>query len=658
MAITITALGDSTTWGYNSGNQVQKNMVTTAQEELSKALKSPVDIINRGQNATTLGDAISNGNLYAAASDPSNVVILNYGMNEAYRRVNPEQFRQNLLDAAGYLQSLGKTVVLQTPNFTANPDIPNVDVYANVIRDVAGQYGLAVDDKYSATQSAEFSQNDLTHPTAEVYQQLGRSLATTLQPLVVQQVQQTPSQPRQQEPIEVMPEARPQILRGQAGENYGLLSSTPLNVQETAEARELGSLSGAYAGTQPGLLTTSNLNPADIAYLAQGKGMFGNELLGYDPTSPITWALQSGIAIPATSYLTQTVGNALGLTDASIAANTAVDQAAQGLSEAQITQNLVDLGLSRSNAIQVATDAVSGSTPFQIAQDISGATLNPAAQTTKAVTTTTPSGVTTSVPITSANLPITTGTAGLLAAAPAVMAPVVSGVGTVGTNAPQVQVTASNVPQAATPVEVAPSLLSVAPTQTATVTGKTMPTQQTGAGTAATQAAVSVAGVPESVIVEDRIIKREVPQVYVSTPAGTVTTPRGDIPVSEVKLPPGQPSTETPSMLPLLGLLGLGAAGAGLLNQENAVPFDQAAYDAIAKGRSPVYPRGEFTPISLGGLPGIGGISDGTLGAYDYFGPYYGAGRFGARPQAFALPGLLGPQMMSIPTTPSRSAAV
>lgn len=449
------------------------------------------------------------------------------------------------------------------------------------------------------------------------------------------------------------------------------------------EARELGSMAGAYADTQPGLLTTSNLTPADIAYLAQGRGMFGNELLGYDPTSPITWALQSGIAIPATSYLTQTVGNALGLTDASIAANTAVDQAAQGLSEAQITQNLVDLGLSRSNAVIVADAAVSGSTPFQIAQDIAGVTLNPAAQTTQAVTTTTPSGVTTSVPITGANLPITTGTAGLLAAAPAVTAPVISGVGTVGMNAPQVQVTGSNVPQATTPVEVAPSLLaptqvqvtgtnvpkatttdvatsllSVAPTQTATVTGKTIPTQQTGAGTAATQAAVSIAGVPETVTVEDRKIKREEPQVFVSMPAGTVTTPRGEIPVSEVKLPPGQPSTETPSMLPLLGLLGLGAAGAGLLNQENAVPFDQAAYDAIAKGRSPVYPRGEFTPISLGGLPGIGGISDGMLGAYDYFGPYYGAGRFGARPQAFALPGLLGPQMMSIPTTPSRSAVV
>ena len=188
--VTITALGDSTTWGYNSGSQVEKNMVTTAQEELSKKLGTSVDIINRGQNATTIGDAIANGNLYAAGSDPSKVVVLNFGMNEAYRRVNPEEFRQNILDAAGYLISQGKTVVLQTPNFTSNPDIPNVEQYANVVRDVAGQYGLTLDDKYAATQNAEFSPNDLTHPTAQVYQSLGKSLANALAPIVTQQPQQ------------------------------------------------------------------------------------------------------------------------------------------------------------------------------------------------------------------------------------------------------------------------------------------------------------------------------------------------------------------------------------------------------------------------------------------------------------------------------------
>lgn len=219
--LTITALGDSTTWGYNSGQKVEKNMVTTAQEELSKKLGQPVDIINRGQNATTIGDAIANGNLYAAASDPSNVVVLNFGMNEAYRRVDPAEFRQNILDAAGYLQSLGKTVVLQTPNFTANPDIPNVETYANVVRDVAGQYGLTLDDKYAATQNAEFSQNDLTHPTAQVYQDLGKSLANALAPVVAPQEKRTAGSVTE-----------PQARAGEGGPTTGLLGQAPIVPQD------------------------------------------------------------------------------------------------------------------------------------------------------------------------------------------------------------------------------------------------------------------------------------------------------------------------------------------------------------------------------------------------------------------------------------------
>jgi hypothetical protein len=82
--------------------------------------------------------------------------------------------------------------------------------------------------------------------------------------------------------------------------------------------------------------------------------------------------------------------------------------------------------------------------------------------------------------------------------------------------------------------------------------------------------------------------------------------------------------------LGLLGLAGTALAGGG----STGTPADQAAYDAIARGRSPVYPGGGFTPMPIGNIGGIGGIP----GVYDYFGPYYGAGRFGARPQAFDFP--------------------
>jgi hypothetical protein len=205
----------------------------------------------------------------------------------------------------------------------------------------------------------------------------------------------------------------------------------------------------------------------------------------------------------------------------------------------------------------------------------------------------------------------------------------------------------------------AAALISAATGQQVTVAGQTTGQQSntSGAEVAGLLATPSTPPASERVTVEDRPIRREEAQILTPVAAGTVAgVPVADVTVPRSSTGPIEGST-TIDPLVALGLLGLAGTALGGGGSTGA-PVDQAAYDAIARGRSPVYPRGEFTPISLGGLPGMGGISDGMLGAYDYFGPYYGAGRFGARPQAFALPGLLGPQMMSIPTTPSRSAAV
>jgi hypothetical protein len=194
------------------------------------------------------------------------------------------------------------------------------------------------------------------------------------------------------------------------------------------------------------------------------------------------------------------------------------------------------------------------------------------------------------------------------------------------------------------------------PTQTVPVQATNIPAQTQP--TAPTAAAVGTLTPMQSVPVESRTIKTETPSILAPAAATVITTPRGEVPVTTYEVPrsstgPIEGSTTVNPLLALglLGLAGTALGGGG----STAAPFDQAAYDAIARGRSPVYPRGQFTPISLGGLPGMGGM--GEIGAYDYFGPYYGAGRFGARPQAFALPGLLGPNT-GLMATPSRSAAV
>ena len=196
------------------------------------------------------------------------------------------------------------------------------------------------------------------------------------------------------------------------------------------------------------------------------------------------------------------------------------------------------------------------------------------------------------------------------------------------------------------------SLVSSAPSQQV-ITEGTKLTNKTEAPAAATAIATQ-----QTVPIESRTIKTETPSILAPAAATVITTPRGEVPVTTYEVPrsstgPIEGSTTVNPLLALglLGLAGTALGGGG----STAAPFDQAAYDAIARGRSPVYPRGQFTPISLGGLPGMGGM--GEMGAYDYFGPYYGAGRFGARPQAFALPGLLGPNT-GLMATPSRSAAV
>ena len=750
MAITITALGDSTTWGYNSGNQVQNNMVTTAQEELSKALKSPVDIINRGQNATTLGDAISNGNLYAAASDPSNVVILNYGMNEAYRRVNPEQFRQNLLDAAGYLQSLGKTVVLQTPNFTANPDIPNVDVYANVIRDVAGQYGLAVDDKYSATQSAEFSQNDLTHPTAQVYQQLGRSLASTLQPIVSGQSQAATQQPLSaQSPEGLLSTAAPSAPAGQ--QFSGLFESGDVLANQ---AQEVLAASGRANDPRFADAIVGSFTQNGITYNVQGDGSIQGVIetptgaylsAGFTPTGQqATEELSSQFEQTSTDRLLGTLANAAiaagtaaGLGPAGVglmsvpaaaatgagfttfansgdlaqalraaalggatafgieqlfptaiqtAANAAVDLAGAGASQTEIVNALVDQGVRAGTAAQMAGDALAGATARQIATDFAGASIGgtAAGATSLAPNVVEVLGSTAAPGLLATAAPSLAGAAGGLLGtaqvpaqqAPAVVAqtvpvqstaapvetqvsaPVAAATGGLLAPTQTVPVQAATTPaqtQATAPAAAAVGGL-LAPTQTVPVQATNIPAQTQA--TSPTAAAVGTLAPTQTVPVESRTIKTETPSILAPAAATVITTPRGEVPVTTYEVPrsstgPIEGSTTVNPLLALglLGLAGTALGGGG----STAAPFDQAAYDAIARGRSPVYPRGEFTPISLGGLPGMGGMP--LVGSYDYFGPYYGAGRFGARPQAFALPGLLGPNT-GLMATPSRSAAV
>ena len=180
----VVAVGDSTTWGYSDGNQVTENMVTTAQ----KALGSDYSVSNLGINSTTAGDFLNSGDFDKALSSGAGTVVLNYGMNEAYKNVDPATFANNLLTAVQTLQAVGKNVILQTPNATGFSTKPvdawtqNVGTYADVVRSVSQQTGSTLDDKFSYTSTLKdaTSPTDIVHPTATTYGLLGTNLADAI----------------------------------------------------------------------------------------------------------------------------------------------------------------------------------------------------------------------------------------------------------------------------------------------------------------------------------------------------------------------------------------------------------------------------------------------------------------------------------------------
>jgi len=180
----VLAIGDSTTYGELSGNQVKNNMVTTAQKELG----SGYTVSNLGINSTTAGDFLNSTAFDKALSSSAGTVVLNYGMNEAFRNEDTATFANNLATAVQTLQAVGKTVILQTPNKTGvstkieDAWMDNVGAYADVVRDVAKQTGTTLDDKFTYTSGLKnaTSATDLIHPTEATYAKLGTNLADAI----------------------------------------------------------------------------------------------------------------------------------------------------------------------------------------------------------------------------------------------------------------------------------------------------------------------------------------------------------------------------------------------------------------------------------------------------------------------------------------------
>lgn len=183
----IAAYGDSTTWGYSYGAQLPDNMVTTAQADLRTALGALTQVNNYGVSATTCGDLIASGVLNNLPTMPEQIVMFNYGLNEAYRGQTPDSLKYNLITVIRQAQAAGKTVIVQTSNH-AGAGVPgwgslsNITLFANAARSAAVETGCAVDDKFAFTVSVGDSiiDPDDCHPTPAGYIAIGHNTALTI----------------------------------------------------------------------------------------------------------------------------------------------------------------------------------------------------------------------------------------------------------------------------------------------------------------------------------------------------------------------------------------------------------------------------------------------------------------------------------------------
>ena len=420
---------------------------------------------------------------------------------------------------------------------------------------------------------------------------------------------------------------RSDIANSAEAQSYAQAQAVAAQRQAEIDAREAAATAGAGVGAPTGVTPTSNLLPADIAWLSQGKGMFGNPLYD-DPTSPITLALQAGIGVPGTDFLVSAASNALGLTEASMIAQDAKSLANAGLTEDQIISTLQASGVPSSAAVQAAGDAASGASTFDIAQNISGTTYKggttaatslpsvPASTGATSGVTGTPVQVTgTGGLLTTPAASAVTGATGLLGAIqpseggqvqvtgttqPATtgllggtssVAPAVTAGATTGTEGTQTvnlqakriadvnslyQTILGRVPDAAglafysnpdfTLDQIEADLRNSAEAKNrVNVTGSTATTGGTsGVTSAVTGATTAGTGATQTVPVEDRTVPKETSSVLTPVSTGVVTTPRGEVPVTTYNVPTTQTTITNNPSISLLDQATIAALLAGV----------------------------------------------------------------------------------------------
>lgn len=193
-AVSIDAEGDSTMYGseYPNGilTRASQPAPAVAQADLQVKLGTGVTIENNGVPGGTVSANLAGSTLAPLAtrlaSDPSQIVLENFGINPAFTDT-ADKFHADLTTWVNTVKGMGKTPVLEEPNPVTRDGYAALPAFAAIINQVGKEQGVLVIQQYAYIQTLPNWQAMLTdgvHPNDALYAIKGQREATQLQALV------------------------------------------------------------------------------------------------------------------------------------------------------------------------------------------------------------------------------------------------------------------------------------------------------------------------------------------------------------------------------------------------------------------------------------------------------------------------------------------
>ena len=141
----LTIVGDSTVASYPPSSPMHG-----WGEFIAPRMRPRVQVSNDAVGGASSSSFIAKGNWDAALRENPTVVLIQFGHNDSFQSINPQQTRANLLHFVETARARGVVPVLVTPmqlqTFRDNGFVPSLQPYANAAREVAAQTGAALID--------------------------------------------------------------------------------------------------------------------------------------------------------------------------------------------------------------------------------------------------------------------------------------------------------------------------------------------------------------------------------------------------------------------------------------------------------------------------------------------------------------------------------